>query len=109
MVKHVSDDIVKELRNEMRRNPRLAAEMKGAKKYDEKELVRRRWADLRAEQCKEELEALETLTIEDYDKGTWLTLKRIAVEMGGDIEGAQHYCESCVKLGKSEFRINVIM
>ena len=109
MVRDLSDAIVKELRKEMRKNPTLRVEMKAAKTHDEKEMVRRRWTALRAQQCAEELEAIETLTIEDYDKGTWFTLKRIAVEMGGDIEGAKNYCESCVELGKSEFRINVIM
>ena len=62
MVRDLSDAIVKELRKEMRKNPTLRVEMKEAKTHDEKEMVRRRWTALRAQQCAEELEALETFT-----------------------------------------------
>ena len=97
------------MKSELRRNPHLQSSIKECKTHDLKELKRREWCALRAQETKVELEALERFILEDYTQATWFTLKRIAVEMGHDVEAAKNYCQSCVALGKSEFRINVFM
>ena len=97
-----------ELKKELRRSPQLHAKMKAAKSHDAKEEVRREWYNLRAIETSEELELIQTYSTEDYTKGTWYTLLRIAWEMGGDVEAAKNYCQSCIELGKTEFKINVL-
>ena len=96
-----------DLKKELRRNPQLRAKMKDAKSYDAKEAVRKEWYSIRAVEIEEELEATQTYSTEDYTKGTWYTLLRVAWEMGGDVEGAKNYCQSCIELGKTEFKVNV--
>ena len=91
-------ELWKELQKEMRKNPQLRVSMKAAKSYYKKEEVRKEWwGCLRVVETTKELESIETYSTEDYSKAVWHTLMRIAWEIGGDLEGAKNYCQSCVE------------
>ena len=103
----VNPELYKELARDLRRDPVLRQSFKEARTHDAKEAKRREWSGYRAKETQMELEALETLTLEEHSNATWYTFKRIAVELGNDVQGAKNYCQSCLELGKTEFRINV--
>ena len=56
---------------------------------------------------KERWEASRTLRTSETSRGRWLPFKRIAVELGNDLEGALEYCKSCMRMGPSQCMVDV--
>ena len=95
------------LKTWLRNNPEDAAELAAIKGNKNIMKWRQKWADLRAVECEDELEAIEDLTIDEYAEGKFYTIRRISWELGGDIEGAVNFAKSCLQLGSSEFHLDV--
>ena len=64
---------------------------------DEKEAFRKMLVGTKRDKVKEQIVAARAIVQKDTSRRRWLTLKRIAVEMGNDMEGALRYARSCAK------------
>ena len=57
--------------------------------------------------AQEELSATRSLSIADKNTGTFYTPRKIAIEMGNDPVAASKYCMGCLRIGPSEYMIDV--
>ena len=57
--------------------------------------------------AEEQLSATRSLSIADRNTGIFYTPKKIAVEMGHDPVAASKYCMGCLRVGPSEYMIDV--
>ena len=59
------------------------------------------------EVAKEDLKAVRRLTISDKNTGTFMTPRKISIELGNDPRAASKYCMGCLRVGPSEYMIDV--
>ena len=100
------DPLHKEFSAAMRNDPKVAQDMKERKTHGENKSYKKEWSKLKAVETEEELSYERSLIIEQTSQGEMMPLKRIAVELGDDIEAAINWARSCVERGPNEFEIN---
>ena len=69
--------------------------------------VRKEWIADELVVALEEKEALESLTITEWEAGEWMTLKQLSVALGNDPEAAANWAQSCIEIGPSQYKLDV--
>ena len=100
------DPLHKEFSAAMRNDPKVAQDMKDRKTHGEKKAYKKEWSKLKAVETEEELSYERSLILEETSIGEMMPLKRIAWELGDDIEAAMNWARSCVERGPDEFEAN---
>ena len=73
----------------------------------EKALFRKDWAEQCLKYENETFKASRSLLQTSAQKGRWLPLKRIAQELGDDMEAAVRYAKTCIQAGPTEYYLDV--
>ena len=100
------DPLHREFAAAIRHDPKVAQDMKERKTHAEKKAYKKEWSKLKAVETEEELSYERSLILEEISIGEMMPLKRIAWELGDDIEAAMNWARSCVERGPNEFEAN---
>ena len=73
----------------------------------EKVAFRKDWAEQCLKYENETFQASRSLVQTSSQKGSWLPLKRIAQELGDDMEAAVRFCKTCIEAGPAEYYLDV--
>ena len=103
----VKSKIGYEIDNWLRHNPDQKGQY-AVMSRKEKQAFRTTWASHEVQVADQQLVTSESLEHEDEEKGIMLPPKRISVELGNDDNAALRYCMSCLKMGPTEWMIDVI-
>ena len=107
MYRMVDSRVHNYIRKHLRENEGDRLQVKALKGNKAIDAWRREFCSLKAVELEEELEAIEDLVVSEKQTGTFLTLRKIVVELGNDPEAALNWGRSCLELGPSEYKVCV--
>ena len=62
----------------------------------------------KGEVLKEQINALILLTFSDWNEARWMTPKQLNRALGYDEEATVNWIRSCIELGPSQYKLNVL-